>query len=239
MSDFIENVRDNITISKVIIGVVVIITLIFVFVTYSGYASVNSQYESTMSNLSYQIEDANKQLEQVNNQTGVESEVVTTSITNATELGNKVAELQTKYSELDATIQSDAFKQNANSLKECFYDESGVSDWQTPWFGYGDKKLTWQFKTTYGYTVNSTNTINVLWECCQEGNSDMVAYAMGVYDGEQKKFTNIKSYITDAGYKVVNTATDDNSSNTSSSLKDEIDNMVERMKELDGNTNAK
>lgn len=239
MSDLIENIKDNITISRVIIGVVIVITLVFLFVNYSGYASVNAQYESTMSSLSDQIEDANKQLEQVSNQTGVESEVVTTSITNATELGDKVAELQTKYSELDPTTQSDAFKQNANSLKECFYDESATGDWQTPWFNYGDKKLNWEFKTTYGYTVSSVNTINVLWECYQEGNDDMVAYAMGVYDGTQKKFTSVKSYITDVGYKIVNTATDDNSSSTSTSLKDEIDNMVERMKELDGGTNAK
>lgn len=133
----------------------------------------------------------------------VDSNEMKETLHSATEVGNKVAELQNKYQAIGIYGDIEGL---ADELQTYFV--SSELNGRQPWFVVYDTeyKFTWTFETTSAF---STDTLSALWLCHEDTTGDLVAYATADYDATTKKFSNVSYKMTSLGGTYVPAETED------------------------------
>ena len=194
-------------------GGMIAVALAFALPVTFGGADFESRYADNQATIT-QLEEQIKDLE---NADSPDAAKMNQDLHSAADTGLKVAEYQTKYQTIDATVTPDAVTENAEALSEYFTDDAqnGRSPWFTP--SKGDAKVDWEFKSTYSF--NGTK-VPVIWLCTIDGSDELVAYATATFDAETGKFSDVETNTTaNASAYVDATVENENSSHIDELIK--------------------
>ena len=181
------------------IACILLIVLGFGLILYANISK--SDYEEQYMANNRTIGDLRDELSvvqrQVNEWDNVNVEVVKVKVKSCAEIGQKVAELQTKYQILNPAEDEALFLENVDSLDMCFDEFS--KNCRVPWYTVavpGSVQWTWTFQSTYEFSASSTN---VIWLCHENESNNLLAYATGVYNADTELFSNIVCVMTSMG----------------------------------------
>lgn len=201
-------------------GAMMAVMLGFLVPTVFGQSSFDSQYAANQKSIT-QLQEQIKGLE---NQTSADASSINKGLYSASEAGRAVAELQTKYQSIDATVTPDDITANAQALSKYFDDKSQSG--RQPWFtvSKGDAKAVWEFESTYSF---QNETIPVIWLCHIDGSDELVAYATANYDAKSDKFSDVVYKTTRLGANYVDATV----SNENTKI---LDSLIEKIQSQDG-----
>lgn len=201
-------------------GAMMVVMLGFLVPTMLGASSFDAQYADNQKSIT-QLQEQIKDLE---NQTSADASSINKGLYSASEAGRAVAELQTKYQSIDATVTPDDITANAKALSKYFNDES--QNGRQPWFtvSKGDAKAVWEFESTYSF---QNKTIPVIWLCHIDGSNELVAYATANYDAESNTFSDVTYKTTRLGANYVDATV----SNENTKI---LDSLIEKIQSQDG-----
>lgn len=201
-------------------GAMMAVMLGFLVPTMLGASSFDSQYADNQKSIT-QLQEQIKDLE---NQTSADASSINKGLYSASEAGRAVAELQTKYQSIDATVTPDDITANAKALSKYFNDES--QNGRQPWFtvSKGDAKAVWEFESTYSF---QNETIPVIWLCHIDGSDELVAYATANYNAESNTFSDVAYKTTRLGANYVDATV----SNENAKI---LDSLIEKIQSQDG-----
>jgi hypothetical protein len=201
-------------------GAMMAVMLGFLVPTMLGASSFDSQYADNQKSIT-QLQEQIKDLE---NQTSADASSINKGLYSASEAGRAVAELQTKYQSIDATVTPDDITANAKALSKYFNDKS--QNGRQPWFtvSKGDVKAVWEFESTYSF---QNETIPVIWLCHIDGSDELVAYATANYDAESNTFSDVTYKTTRLGANYVDATV----SNENAKI---LDSLIEKIQSQDG-----
>ena len=201
-------------------GAMMAVMLGFLVPTVFGQSSFDSQYAANQKSIT-QLQEQIKGLE---NQTSADASSINKGLYSASEAGRAVAELQTKYQSIDATVTPDDITANAQALSKYFNDESQSG--RQPWFtvSKGDAKAVWEFESTYSF---KNETIPVIWLCHIDGSDELVAYATANYNAESNTFSDVVYETTRLGANYVDATV----SNKNAKI---LDSLIEKIQSQDG-----
>lgn len=201
-------------------GAMMAVMLGFSVPTMLGQSSFDSQYAANQKSIT-QLQEQIKGLE---NQTSADASSINKGLYSASEAGRAVAELQTKYQSIDATVTPDDITANAQALSKYFNDESQSG--RQPWFtvSKGDAKAVWEFESTYSF---QNETIPVIWLCHIDGSDELVAYATANYDAKSNTFSDVVYKTTRLGANYVDATV----SNENAKI---LDSLIEKIQSQDG-----
>lgn len=201
-------------------GAMMAVMLGFLVPTMLGASSFDSQYADNQKSIT-QLQEQIKDLE---NQTSADASSIDKGLYSASEAGRAVAELQTKYQSIDATVTPDDITANAKALSKYFNDKS--QNGRQPWFtvSKGDAKAVWEFESTYSF---QNETIPVIWLCHIDGSNELVAYATANYDAESNTFSDVTYKTTRLGANCVDATV----SNENAKI---LDSLIEKIQSQDG-----
>lgn len=201
-------------------GAMMAVMLGFLVPTMLGASSFDSQYADNQKSIT-QLQEQIKELE---NQTSADASSINKGLYSASEAGRAVAELQTKYQSIDATVTPDDITANAQALSKYFDDKSQSG--RQPWFtvSKGDAKAVWEFESTYSF---QNETIPVIWLCHIDGSNELVAYATANYNAESNTFSDVTYKTTRLGANYVDATV----SNENTKI---LDSLIEKIQSQDG-----
>lgn len=201
-------------------GAMMAVMLGFLVPTMFGQSSFDSQYAANQKSIT-QLQEQIKGLE---NQTSADASSINKGLYSASEAGRAVAELQTKYQSIDATVTPDDITANAQALSKYFNDESQSG--RQPWFtvSKGDAKAVWEFESTYSF---QNDKIPVIWLCHIDGSDELVAYATANYDAKSNTFSDVVYKTTRFGANYVDATV----SNENAKI---LDSLIEKIQSQDG-----
>lgn len=201
-------------------GAMMAVMLGFLVPTMLGASSFDAQYADNQKSIT-QLQEQIKDLE---NQTSADASSINKGLYSASEAGRAVAELQTKYQSIDATVTPDDITANAKALSKYFNDKS--QNGRQPWFtvSKGDAKAVWEFESTYSF---QNETIPVIWLCHIDGSNELVAYATANYDAESNTFSDVTYKTTRLGANYVDATV----SNENAKI---LDSLIEKIQSQDG-----
>lgn len=201
-------------------GAMMAVMLGFLVPTMLGASSFDSQYADNQKSIT-QLQEQIKELE---NQTSADASSINKGLYSASEAGRAVAELQTKYQSIDATVTPDDITANAKALSKYFNDES--QNGRQPWFtvSKGDAKAVWEFESIYSFR---NETIPVIWLCHIDGSNELVAYATANYNAESNTFSDVIYKTTRLGANYVDVTV----SNENTKI---LDSLIEKIQSQDG-----
>lgn len=201
-------------------GAMMAVMLGFLVPTMLGTSSFDSQYADNQKSIT-QLQEQIKDLE---NQTSADASSINKGLYSASEAGRAVAELQTKYQSIDATVTPDDITANAKALSKYFNDKS--QNGRQPWFtvSKGDAKAVWEFESTYSF---QNETIPVIWLCHIDGSNELVAYATANYNAESNTFSDVTYKTTRLGANYVDATV----SNENTKI---LDSLIEKIQSQDG-----
>lgn len=201
-------------------GAMMAVMLGFLVPTMLGASSFDAQYAANQKSIT-QLQEQIKDLE---NQTSADASSINKGLYSASEAGRAVAELQTKYQSIDATVTPDDITANAKALSKYFNDKS--QNGRQPWFtvSKGDAKAVWEFESTYSF---QNETIPVIWLCHIDGSNELVAYATANYDAESNTFSDVVYKTTRLGANYVDATV----SNENAKI---LDSLIEKIQSQDG-----
>lgn len=201
-------------------GAMMAVMLGFLVPTMLGQSSFDSQYAANQKSIT-QLQEQIKGLE---NQTSADASSINKGLYSASEAGRAVAELQTKYQSIDATVTPDDITANAQALSKYFNDES--QNGRQPWFtvSKGDAKAVWEFESTYSF---QNDKIPVIWLCHIDGSDELVAYATANYNAESNTFSDVTYKTTRLGANYVDATV----SNDNAKI---LDSLIEKIQSQDG-----
>lgn len=201
-------------------GAMMAVMLGFLVPTMLGQSSFDSQYAANQKSIT-QLQEQIKDLE---NQTSADASSINKGLYSASEAGRAVAELQTKYQSIDATVTPDDITANAQALSKYFDDES--QNGRQPWFtvSKGDAKAVWEFESTYSF---QNDKIPVIWLCHIDGSDELVAYATANYDAKSNTFSDAVYKTTRLGANYVDATV----SNENAKI---LDSLIEKIQSQDG-----
>ena len=201
-------------------GAMMAVMLGFLVPTMLGASSFDSQYADNQKSIA-QLQEQIKDLE---NQTSADASSINKGLYSASEAGRAVAELQTKYQSIDATVTPDDITANAKALSKYFNDES--QNGRQPWFtvSKGDAKAVWEFESIYSF---QNETIPVIWLCHIDGSNELVAYATANYNAESNTFSDVTYKTTRLGANYVDVTV----SNENTKI---LDSLIEKIQSQDG-----
>lgn len=201
-------------------GAMMAVMLGFLVPTTLGQSSFDSQYAANQKSIT-QLQEQIKGLE---NQTSADASSINKGLYSASEAGRAVAELQTKYQSIDATVTPDDITANAQALSKYFNDESQSG--RQPWFtvSKGDAKAVWEFESTYSF---KNDKIPVIWLCHIDGSDELVAYATANYDAKSNTFSDVVYKTTRLGANYVGATV----SNENAKI---LDSLIEKIQSQDG-----
>lgn len=153
------------------------------------YATNNSM----IGDLLVQIENLNVAVNEVDTET-----VASSKLQSCADLGNKVADLQTKYQNISPSDDYDIWMENVEALDSCFVDSAKES--RVPWFipvREHEVIWKWEFQSTYSFT---SKQVDVIWLCRDVNNGDIIAYCTAVYDTEVGLFEMADWTVTSIGF---------------------------------------
>lgn len=197
MSDTMKKV---VRFGSLLLGVILIVA--FVLRGVSAYHS----YKTSMSNGDLSIAEYQKEL--LVQTAKLEEQQASLSekqahLHNMQDVGNKVANLQNELANkvdlygvsqdvLWNNITSDLASIQSDLLE--YFDESDVFVWYD-WDTVKHPLLRWKCVTTYDVVGEQ---IEAMWVCMEQ---DVMAYATAIYDVETGRFSDLQTYVTDAGMK--------------------------------------
>lgn len=184
---------------------------------FTGYAS--SAYADSYNANNKQILDLKSDIATLSNEGVVAPKDVEDVVTNASDAGRAVADLQNKYASL--TGDSDSIKANAAEIKKYFNDTS--SNAGAIWFSTG----TWTFRTSYNFNGDK---IDCLWTC-EDANGNLLGYATAQYTSKDKVFSEFTKTITTFGNSSVAATPSDPNEKT-----EDVQSTVDAIKEQVGDT---
>jgi hypothetical protein len=152
---------------------------------FTGYAG--NAYADTYKSNAQQIQNLKADISTLSSQGVVTPKEVEDVVTNASDAGRAVADLQNKYANL--TGDEDAIKANAAEIKKYFSDTS--SNAGAIWLQNG----TWSFRTSYSF---NEDTLDCLWTCV-DANGNLLGYVTARYTGNDKVFSGFTKTITTKG----------------------------------------
>lgn len=201
-------------------GAMMAVMLGFLVPTMLGASSFDAQYADNQKSIT-QLQEQIKDLE---NQTSADASSINKGLYSASEAGRAVAELQTKYQSIDATVTPDDITANAKALSKYFNDKS--QNGRQPWFtvSKGDAKAVWEFESTYSF---QNETIPVIWLCHIDGSNELVAYATANYNAESNTFSDVTYKTTRLGANYVDATV----SNDNAKI---LDSLIEKIQSQDG-----
>lgn len=201
-------------------GAMMAVMLGFLVPTMLGASSFDAQYADNQKSIT-QLQEQIKDLE---NQTSADASSINKGLYSASEAGRAVAELQTKYQSIDATVTPDDITANAKALSKYFNDKS--QNGRQPWFtvSKGDAKAVWEFESTYSF---QNETIPVIWLCHIDGSNELVAYATANYNAESNTFSDVTYKTTRLGANYVDATV----SNENTKI---LDSLIEKIQSQDG-----
>lgn len=201
-------------------GAMMAVMLGFLVPTMLGASSFDAQYADNQKSIT-QLQEQIKGLE---NQTSADASSINKGLYSASEAGRAVAELQTKYQSIDATVTPDDITANAQALSKYFDDKSQSG--RQPWFtvSKGDAKAVWEFESTYSF---QNETIPVIWLCHIDGSNELVAYATANYNAESNTFSDVIYKTTRLGANYVDATV----SNENAKI---LDSLIEKIQSQDG-----
>lgn len=201
-------------------GAMMAVMLGFLVPTMLGASSFDSQYAANQKSIT-QLQEQIKGLE---NQTSADASSINKGLYSASEAGRAVAELQTKYQSIDATVTPDDITANAKALSKYFNDKS--QNGRQPWFtvSKGDAKAVWEFESTYSF---QNETISVIWLCHIDGSDELVAYATANYNAESNTFSDVTYKTTRLGANYVDATVGNENAKV-------LDSLIEKIQSQDG-----
>lgn len=152
---------------------------------FTGYAG--NAYADTYKSNAQQIQNLKADISTLSSQGVVTPKEVEGVVTNASDAGHAVADLQNKYANL--TGDEDAIKANAAEIKKYFDDTS--SNAGAIWLQNG----TWTFRTSYSF---NEDTLDCLWTCV-DADGNLLGYVTAQYSGKDKVFSGFTKTITIKG----------------------------------------
>lgn len=152
---------------------------------FTGYAG--NAYADTYKSNAQQIQNLKADISTLSSQGVVTPKEVEDVVTNASDAGRAVADLQNEYANL--TGDEDAIKANAAEIKKYFNDTS--SNAGAIWLQNG----TWTFRTSYSF---NEDTLDCLWTCV-DSDGNLLGYATAQYTGKDKVFSGFTKTITTKG----------------------------------------
>ena len=152
---------------------------------FTGYAG--NVYADTYKSNAQQIQNLKADISTLSSQGVVTPKEVEDVVTNASDAGRAVADLQNKYANL--TGDEDAIKANAAEIKKYFSDTS--SNAGAIWLQNG----TWSFRTSYSF---NEDTLDCLWTCV-DSDGNLLGYVTAQYTGKDKVFSGFTKTITAKG----------------------------------------
>lgn len=152
------------------------------FIGYAGNAYADA-YKSN----AQQIQNLKADISTLSSQGVVTPKEVEDVVTNASDAGRAVADLQNKYANLGT--DADAIKANAAEIKKYFNDTS--SNAGAIWLQNG----TWSFRTSYSF---NEDTLDCLWTCV-DADGNLLGYVTAQYSGKDKVFSGFTKTITTKG----------------------------------------
>lgn len=182
---------------------------------FTGFAS--GAYADSYNANNKQILDLKSDIATLSSEGVVTPKEVEDVVTNATDAGRAVADLQNKYASL--TGDSDSIKANAAEIKKYFNDTS--SNAGAIWFQTG----TWRFRTSYSL---DGEILNCLWTC-EDADGNLLAYATAQYSGKDKVFSQFTKTVTRLGNSVVAATPSDPNEKT-----EEVQSTVDAIKQQVG-----
>ena len=184
---------------------------------FTGFAS--GAYADSYNDNNKQILDLKSDIATLSSEGVVTPKEVEDVVTNASNAGHAVADLQNKYAGL--TGDSDSIKANAAEIKKYFNDTSFNAG--AIWFSTG----TWRFRTSYSL---DGEILNCLWTC-EDANGNLLAYATAQYSGKDKVFSQFTKTVTRFGNSIVEATPSDPNENTEA-----VKSTVDIIKEQIGDT---
>lgn len=181
---------------------------------FTGFAS--GAYADSYNANNKQIFDLKSDIATLSSEDVVTPKEVEDVVTNASDAGRAVADLQNKYAGL--TGDSDSIKANAAEIKKYFNDAS--SNAGAIWFVAG----TWRFRTSYSL---DGEILNCLWTC-EDADGNLLAYATAQYSGKDKVFSQFTKTVTRLGNSVVEATPSDPNEKTEA-VKSTVDTIKEQI----------
>lgn len=202
--------KANIIVTLTGIGV----SLVLAGVTYMGYDSYQTKYNSSQAEVAV-LEGKLNDLKENSGKTTVKE--IKQSLNSATTLGQQVTELQNTFNKPLTPEDNKAFEDSEREsvdalnttrysrLKLMFADQVSASAGSSNWYPRLDmmksSNATWKFITTTSFT---TAKQNVMWQCTTE-SGELYAYVTAVYDADKDVFDNVVVSVTTAGAEAQNT----------------------------------
>ena len=128
--------------------ILLILSLVVVFMTLQATSKYNEQVianSSKIGDLSEQVAKLKASVDEV-----ITEEIASNNVKSCADLGNAVAEYQTKYQHMSASQDYDMWMENVYALDACF-DETWKES-RIPWY-FGDPSYDlewkWTFQSTY------------------------------------------------------------------------------------------
>lgn len=186
------------------VAAVSVLSLIgFGYFSSQSYNNKSSEFETEIASLNGRLND----LQNANNGTTVKE--IQQNLNSATNLGNKVTELQNTWNKALTTEDTKAFEESGrqsvdklnatrvSNLKLLFVegDTKGSTNWYPKIDGTKSSKSTWKFITTTSF---SSVKQNVMWQCVGE-NGELYAYVTAVYNADKDLFEDVSVNITSFG----------------------------------------
>ena len=185
---------------------------------FTGFAS--GAYADSYNANNKQILDLKSDIATLSSEGVVTPKEVEDVVTNASDAGRAVADLQNKYASFTPG-DSDSVKANAAEIKKYFDDK--VSDSGAIWFMSG----TWRFRTSYSL---DGEILNCLWTC-EDASGNLLAYATAQYSGKDKVFSQFTKTVTRLGNSTVAATPSDPNEKT-----EDVQSTVDAIKQQVGDT---
>lgn len=183
--------KKSISVSLVVCCICIVLGIALIVATNISSSSYESKYlenSSRIGDLQTAYNEAKATVDDMD--TVVEVEV---NLKSCADVGQEVADLQTKYQ----TLSGEDVRDNALELDKYFAEDSKNS--RVSWFTVPDSVgavYTWEFQSTYGF---ASKEVDVLWLCRETDSGNLLAYSTGVYDTEQGVFSDIVYRMTTLG----------------------------------------
>ena len=191
---------------------------------FTGYAG--NAYADTYKSNAQQIQNLKADISTLSSQGVVTPKDVEDVVTNASDAGRAVAELQNKYASL--TGDEDAIKANAAEIKKYFNDTS--SNAGAIWLQNG----TWTFRTSYSF---NEDTLDCLWTCV-DSDGNLLGYATAQYTGKDKVFSGFTNTITTKGNSSVS-VTHDRPEDDAEKVQSTVDAIKQQVGDTTSNVSEK
>lgn len=151
------------------------------------------------------IEELKKQLSDVTTENEETVEEIQVKLNSASTAGNRMAELQNERREVE--VGSNGWEEKSSAITDEIKQYTDESNGIGPWYGRTNAvKCHWQFESTYSF---SGNEIPAVWTCRNDGNGELLAYAMATYHADTGKFTDLDYHQTSVGATYLYQSTDE------------------------------